>query len=175
MWNVLRTTPMELNRLTAIRAATTADRPVIWSVLEPVFRSGDTYTVPIDISESGAIAYWCGAKHETFVSEEKAEILGTYYLRANQPGGGDHVANCGYITSTKAQGSGIARQMLEHSLATAAARGFRAMQFIFVVSSNHRAIATWQAYGFDIVGKLPLAFRHPALGFIDAFVMYRTL
>jgi len=161
--------------LTAIRVATTADGPAIWSLLEPVFRSGDTYTLPSDISEADAIAYWCGPRHETFVAEEKSEILGTYYLRANQLGGGDHVANCGYITSTKAQGKGIARQMLEHSMATARTRGFHAMQFNFVVSSNHRALATWQAYGFDIVGTLPLAFRHPTLGFVDAFVMYRRL
>jgi L-amino acid N-acyltransferase YncA len=158
-----------------IRAATTADSPAIWSILEPVLRSGDTYALPTDISEIDAIAYWCRPTHETFVAEEASEILGTYYLRANQLGGGDHVANCGYITSTKARGRGIARQMLEHSLATAVARGFRAMQFNFVVSSNHRAVATWQAYGFDIVGTLPLAFRHPTLGFVDAFVMYRRL
>ena len=161
--------------MTAIRAATAADGPAIWSVLEPVFRAGDTYALPSDICATDAIAYWCGPRHETFVAEEGSEILGTYYLRANQLGGGDHVANCGYITSTRARGRGIARRMLEHSLATAAARGFRAMQFNFVVSSNHRAVATWQAYGFDIVGRLPLAFRHPTLGFVDAFVMHRTL
>ena len=50
-----------------------------------------------------------------------------------------------------------------------------AMQFNFVVSSNDRAVKTWQAYGFEIVGRLPGAFRHPALGDVDAFVMYRTL
>jgi GNAT superfamily N-acetyltransferase len=156
-----------------IRSANTADGSMIWSVLEPVFRSGDTYALPRDIAETDAIAYWCGPHHQTFVAEENSEILGTYYLRANHQGGGDHVANCGYITSTKAQGRGVARQMLEHSLATAAARGFRAMQFNFVVSSNRRAVATWLAYGFEIVGTLPLAFRHPSLGFVDAFVMYR--
>ncbi len=161
--------------MTAIRNATAADDRAIWSILEPVFRSGDTYTLPSDISMADAIAYWCGPQHETFVAEEKSEIVGTYYLRANQLGGGDHVANCGYITSATARGRGIARQMLEHSLARAKARGFRAMQFNFVVGSNHRAIATWRAYGFDIVGKLPLAFRHPTLGYIDAFVMYRNL
>ena len=161
--------------MTAIRAATTADRSAIWSILEPVLRSGDTYALPSDISEIAAIAYWCGPDHETFVLEEKVEILGTYFLRANQLGGGDHVANCGYITSTKARGRGIARRMLEHSLTTAAARGFRAMQFNFVVSSNDRAVAIWKAYGFDIVGRLPLAFRHPTIGLIDAYVMHRNL
>lgn len=79
------------------------------------------------------------------------------------------------MTATAAQGRGVARAMLEHSLARAQERGFHAMQFNFVVSSNARAIRTWQAYGFEVVGRLPAAFQHPSLGFIDALVMYRAL
>jgi ribosomal protein S18 acetylase RimI-like enzyme len=161
--------------MTSIRIATTADAPAIWSILRPVFRAGETYTIPRDIDEADAIAYWCGRNHETFVAEDNANILGTYYLRANYAGGGDHVANCGYMTSPQAQGRGIARLMLEHSLSRAKERGFRAMQFNFVVSTNERAIRTWEAYGFAKVGCLPLGFKHPALGFVDAFVMYKKL
>jgi L-amino acid N-acyltransferase YncA len=157
------------------RLATAADAPVIWSILRPVFRAGETYTLPRDIDEQDAIAYWCGRSHETFVAEDGANVLGTYYLRANQAGGGDHVANCGYMTATVAQGRGIARLMLEHSLVRAKERGFRAMQFNFVVSTNERAIRIWDAYGFKEVGRLPLAFRHPTLGFVDALVMYKQL
>ena len=102
-------------------------------------------------------------------------MVGTYLLRANQAGGGSHVANCGYVTAAAAQGQGVARAMLEHSLALARARGFLAMQFNFVVSTNERAVKTWQANGFEIVGRLPGAFRHPRLGFVDALVMYRRL
>ena len=79
------------------------------------------------------------------------------------------------MTSPQAQGQGIARLMLEHSLGRAKERGFRAMQYNFVVSTNERAIRTWEAYGFAKVGCLPLAFRHPTLGYVDAFVMYRQL
>jgi len=79
------------------------------------------------------------------------------------------------MTSSQAQGKGIARLMLEHSLVRAKERGFRAMQFNFVVSTNERAIKTWEAYGFAKVGCLPLSFRHPTLGFVDAFVMYKQL
>jgi ribosomal protein S18 acetylase RimI-like enzyme len=161
--------------MTSMRIATSADASAIWSILRPVLRAGETYTIPRDIDETDAITYWCGRNHETFVAEDKAKILGTYYLRANHAGGGDHVANCGYMTSTQAQGQGIARLMLEHSLVRAKERGFRAMQFNFVVSTNERAIRTWEAYGFAKVGCLPLGFRHPALGFVDAFVMYRQL
>jgi ribosomal protein S18 acetylase RimI-like enzyme len=158
-----------------IRHSTGADSAGIWAILKPVLRAGETYALPRDIGEADALNYWCGPAHETLVAEQGKEILGTYYLRANQQGGGDHVANCGYMTAAAAQRRGIARQMLEDSLERAKARGFRAMQYNFVVSSNIRAIRIWEAYGFDIVGRLPSAFNHPTLGFIDALVMYKDL
>jgi ribosomal protein S18 acetylase RimI-like enzyme len=49
------------------------------------------------------------------------------------------------------------------------------MQFNFVISTNERAVRLWQSFGFEIVGRLPKAFLHPALGYVDAFVMYRDL
>lgn len=102
-------------------------------------------------------------------------MLGTYYLRPNQQGGGAHVANCGYMTAEQATGRGVARAMCTHSLAHARARGFRAMQFNFVVESNVRAVALWQSFGFEIAGRLRQAFAHPRLGLVDALVMYRML
>ena len=101
--------------------------------------------------------------------------LAPYYLRSNQAGGGDHVANCGYMTDTVAVGRGVARRMCEHSLAYARSRGYRAMQFNFVVSTNERAVRLWQSLDFKVVGRLPLAFRHPAQGYVDALVMFRAL
>ena len=158
-----------------IRHATAADSKALWSILEPVFRAGETYTVARDISEADAIAYWCAPAHEVFVAEDCNQVLGTYFLQANQAGGGRHVANCGYVTAAEAQGRGIARAMLDHSLDRARERGFRAMQFNFVVSSNTRAVKTWESNGFTVVGRLPKAFHHPTLGYIDALVMYRML
>jgi len=159
----------------SVRAVRCEDAAPIWSILEPVLRAGETYTLPRDIKEAEALAYWLRTDNETFVAVEGAEIVGTYYLRANQGGGGAHVANCGYMTAAQAQGRGIARLMLEHSLERARQRGFLAMQFNFVVSTNERAVRTWKAYGFSEVGRLPLAFRHPSLGLVDALVMYRQL
>jgi ribosomal protein S18 acetylase RimI-like enzyme len=158
-----------------IRRSSADDADEIWAVLEPVFRSGETYMVARDISREDALEYWCGGGHETFVAEEGGRILGTYFLRANQGGGGSHVANCGYITAPAAQSRGIARAMLAHSLERARERGFRAMQFNCVVSTNTRAVQTWQDNGFDVVGTLPEAFHHPSLGYVDALVMYRRL
>ena len=107
--------------------------------------------------------------------ERDGELLGTYYMRANQQGGGSHVANCGYMTAPAASGQGVARAMCAHSLDHARVRGFRAMQFNFVVGTNERAVALWQSFGFAIVGRLAQAFDHPRLGLVDAVVMYRML
>jgi ribosomal protein S18 acetylase RimI-like enzyme len=159
----------------AIRAAIASDSDAIWKILEPVIRRGDTYTLPVDMTREDALAYWNSPSQEVFVTEENREILGTYYLRANQKGGGEHVANCGYMIAPWATGRGLARAMCQHSLEHAKTRGFRAMQFNFVVSSNERAVRLWQSMGFEIVGRLPGAFMHPTLGAVDALVMYRHL
>jgi ribosomal protein S18 acetylase RimI-like enzyme len=158
-----------------IRPATKDDAAAIWQVIGPAIRAGETYALPRDMSEADTLTYWMGQDRETFVAVDGSQIPGTYYLKANQAGGGDHVANCGYITHPEATGRGIARRMCEHSLEQARARGFRAMQFNFVVSSNQRAIRLWQTLGFETVGRLPAAFRHPVLGFVDALVMFQPL
>ncbi len=161
--------------MTLVRAAGPADRQAIWAILEPMFRAGETYCVEPDIGREAALAYWMDAPHSAFVAEREGAILGSYFLTPNQRGGGAHVANCGYATAPEAEGQGIVRAMLDHSLDEARARGFRAMQYNFVVATNRRALATWQRNGFEIVGRLPGAFRHPRLGFVDACVLYRAL
>ena len=158
-----------------IRRATTADRAAIWTILKPTIRGGETYALPRDMSEADAIAYWMGPGREVFLAEQEGRAVGTYFLCANQRGGGAHVANCGYTTDPAARGRGIARGMAEHSLEEARRRGFLAMQFNFVVSSNEGAVRLWQSLGFETVGRLPGAFRHPRLGFVDALVMFRRL
>jgi GNAT superfamily N-acetyltransferase len=158
-----------------IRPATEADRPAVLAIVLPVIRAGETYALERDMSDTDVLVYWFGGDHETFVAEDNGRILGTYFLHANKPGGGGHVANCGYITDAAAAGRGVARAMCEHSLQTARERGFSAMQFNFVVSSNERAVRLWTSLGFDTVGRLPGAFRHPSLGYVDALVMFRSL
>src|SRR4051812_45451840 len=158
-----------------IRPARRDDRDAIWRILQPTISAGETYALPRDLGEADAIAYWTGPDRETFVAEKDGLILGTYYLRPNQLGGGSHVANCGYMTAAEATGRGVARRMCEHSLQQARDRGFRAMQFNFVVASNERAIRLWQGLGFGTVGRLPQAFLHPRHGYTDALVMFRVL
>ena len=158
-----------------IRAAATTDDDAIWRILEPAFRAGETYPIPRDISRADALAYWRTPGHSVFVAEDGGTIAGTYYLRANQRGGGAHVANCGYIVAAGAQGRGVARAMCEHSLGEAKGRGFSAMQFNFVVASNERAVRLWQSCGFKIAGTVPQVFAHPARGLVNAHVMVRAL
>jgi ribosomal protein S18 acetylase RimI-like enzyme len=79
------------------------------------------------------------------------------------------------MVSGSVRGQGIGRAMAEHSLSEARRLGFRAMQFNFVISTNTAAIRLWQELGFEIVGTLPLAFRHPNKGYVDVYVMYRSL
>jgi ribosomal protein S18 acetylase RimI-like enzyme len=162
-----------------IRPAEPYDDDAIWGIIRPTIRAGETYALPRDMSRADALSYWKSPGHEVFVAEHGDEgvsvVLGTYYMRANQQGGGSHVANCGYMTAPEASGRGVARTMCAHSLAHARMRGFRAMQFNFVVSSNERAVALWRSFGFEIVGRLEAAFAHPRLGLVDAVVMYRML
>jgi ribosomal protein S18 acetylase RimI-like enzyme len=151
----------------------------IWRVLEPAIRAGETYALPRDLSRADALAYWRATENEVFVAveldEPRGEIVGTYLLRPNQRGGGAHVCNCGYMTAPWAAGRGVASAMCTHSLAYAPTRGYRAMQFNLVISTNERAVRLWQRLGFDVVGRLPAAFHHPSLGYVDALVMYRAL
>ncbi|TVP70335.1 MAG: N-acetyltransferase [Rhodobacteraceae bacterium] len=152
-----------------------ADDDALWAMLQPVFRAGDTYAMDPDIDRDAALAWWQGGAHRAHVAHRGAELLGSYYICPNQQGGGAHVCNCGFVTAPAAQGQGVARAMVSDALREARAQGYLAMQFNCVVSTNTRAVALWQTNGFEIVGRLPEAFRHPQAGFIDAFVMYRKL
>ena len=158
-----------------IRPAHVNDAQAIWRIIGATIRAGETYALDRGMREADALSYWMGNDCETFVAEEDGEILGTYYMRPNQAGGGNHICNCGYMTSAAAMGRGVARAMCQHSLEHARKCGYRGMQFNFVVSSNERAIALWLSFGFEIVGRLPHAFHHPRLGFVDALVMFRPL
>jgi len=165
-----------------IRAAMPSDWPFIWDILRPVFRDGRTYAVDRDITEAEAKAMWMDAPVATFVAldpvtlrQTGGEVIGTYYIKANFSGGADHICNCGYVTAERAAGRGVATAMCNHSLTAARDMDFTAMQFNLVLASNTRAVALWRHLGFDVIGTLPKAFRHPALGLVDAHIMHKTL
>jgi L-amino acid N-acyltransferase YncA len=158
-----------------IREATIADFDQIWPIFHSIVAAGETYTYPRETTREQAISLWLEAPRKTFVAEENGEILGTYYIKTNQPGGGDHVCNCGYMVSSAARGRGLASSMCEHSQQIARSLGYLAMQFNFVASTNEGALRLWTKLGFETVGRLPKAFNHPTQGYVDAMVMYKWL
>jgi L-amino acid N-acyltransferase YncA len=158
-----------------IREATIADFNQIWPIFHSIVAAGETYTYPRETTREQAISLWLEAPRKTFVAEENGEILGTYYIKTNQPGGGDHVCNCGYMVSSAARGRGLASSMCEHSQQIARSLGYLAMQFNFVASTNEGALRLWTKLGFETVGRLPKAFNHPTQGYVDAMVMYKWL
>ena len=162
--------------MVSIREAIAADWPAVWAILEPVFHAGETYVVLPDITENQAHSYWMEIPLATFVAlDDDGTVLGTYYLKPNQAGGGAHVCNCGFAVGERARGRGVASQMCEHSQSEAVKRGFSAMQFNFDVSTNETAVRLWKRCGFEVVGTLPSAFLHPRLGYVDAHVMFKRL
>jgi len=136
---------------------------------------GDTYAVDPHISRKQAFAWWFAPGTHTYVATDAVKIVGTYILKANQGGGGAHVANAAFMVAHDARRHGIGRAMAEHCLDEARRFGFRAMQFNFVVSTNKFATRLWKGLGFKIVGTLPHAFRHPTKGDVPVYVMYRSL
>lgn len=158
-----------------VRPASRRDDEGIWRIMEPIIRAGETYPLASDMSKADALNYWHGPEDEVFVVEAGDEILGTYHLRPNQAGGGSHIANVGYMTSSTATGKGVGRQMVEHSLQQAREKGFKAIQFNFVVSTNEHAVRLYKNFGFETIGTVPLAFLHPKRGYVDVLVMFKTL
>ena len=162
--------------MTTIRSFEDQYWAAVWRIVKPVFRAGETYAFSPDISETEAHQVWIETPMATFIAlDEHKDILGTYYIKPNQPGLGDHVCNCGYIVSVNARGKGVASDMCRHSQQEAVSRGFRAMQYNLVVSTNTSAVRLWKKHGFDVAGTLPGAFRHPRFGFVDAYVMYKQM
>src|SRR5687768_7712391 len=158
-----------------IRKAVAADFDAIWPIFHQVVQQGDSYTFDPETTREQAYLIWMVGDLTTFVASINDEIVGTYIIKANQPGLGSHAANAGYMVSTGARGKGVGRAMCEHSLDEARKMGFRAMQFNIVVRTNESAVALWKKFGFSIVGTLPQAFRHRDFGLVDAYVMHRFI
>lgn len=158
-----------------IRNAVTEDRKAIWQIIKAIITGGDTYVFSPESPENEMIAYWFSPEKHVYVVEENGEILGTYWLKANQPGLGDHVGNGAYMVSPDAKGKGVGKMMAEHSIEEARRIGYLSIQFNFVVKSNTVAVNLWKSVGFEVIGEIPDAFRHQQNGFTNALIMYRRL
>ncbi len=158
-----------------IREATKGDFEEIFAIFDEIVSAGETYPYPINTDKDSAYRIWMLDPKKTFVAVSGGKIVGTYYIKPNQPGLGSHVCNCGYMVSSKHRGEGIATQMCIHSQNIARELGYKAMQFNLVVSTNKTAVNLWGRLGFETIGRLAEAFAHPRLGYVDALVMYKKL
>ncbi|MCB0280576.1 MAG: GNAT family N-acetyltransferase [Calditrichaeota bacterium] len=158
-----------------IKRAELSDFELIWPLFREIIQSGDTYAYDPDISFENARSIWINSSTHTYICLRDNQLLGTFFIKANQSGLGDHIANAGYMVSANARNQGIGRQMAEFSFEEAKRLGFQAMQFNFVVSTNFAAIELWKKLGFRIIGTIPNGFRHRQLGLVDCYVMYREL
>ena len=158
-----------------IREAKKTDEPQIWEIIKSVIASGDTYVFAPDSSEEKMLAFWCGADKKTYVALSDDKIVGTFFLKDNQPDLGSHIANAGYMVAPVAKGKRIGRTMAEFSIEEARRLGYTAMQFNFVVKSNQAAVKLWQSLEFEIIGEIPEAFRHVNEGLTNALIMYRKI
>ena len=161
--------------MTEIRTATESDKPAVWQIIESVIATGDTYVFSPDSTEDEMISYWFSPEKHVYVAEQDGEVLGTFWLKANQPGLGSHICNAAYMVAPEAAGKGIGRKMAEYSLEEARRLGFTAMQFNFVVKSNTAAVRLWESIGMKVIGEIPDAFDHRELGMTNALIMYRKL
>ncbi len=157
------------------RRASEADKPEIWRVISSVIATGDTYVYEPDSSETEMMETWFMPEKHNYVAVLDGKVVATFWLRANQPGLGSHVANAAYMVAPEARGKGIGRQIALWSLDEARRLGFSAMQFNFVVKSNAAAVKLWHDIGFEIIGEIPDAFDHAKNGMTNAYIMYRKL
>jgi L-amino acid N-acyltransferase YncA len=159
-----------------IRRAVQGDFEQIWPIFHEVVAQGDTYAFAPDTSREEAYRVWMEQPAATYVAETSdGTIVGTAFIKPNQPGLGNHVCNAGFMVGANQRGQGIGRMLGEYVVQEAARMGFRAMQFNMVVSTNAAGVRLWQQLGFAIVGTLPQAFRHREFGYVDAYIMYRLL
>ena len=159
-----------------IRPFKSEDWPAVWSILKAVIEGGDAFSFSPSSSEAEIYTAWVQTPQATFIAESASgTVVGTYYIKPNQPGLGSHVCNCGYAVAQDVRNGGIASKLCDHSQSEAVKLEYKAMQFNLVVATNAGAVRLWQKLGFAIVGTLPEAFRHLRLGYVNAYVMHKHL
>jgi ribosomal protein S18 acetylase RimI-like enzyme len=158
-----------------LRKAIITDQEQIWKIIQLVIATGDTYAFDPASSKEKMLAYWCGEDKYTYVAVDEKLVVGTFFLKDNQPDLGSHIANGAYMVSPKHAGRGIGKLMGEFSLTEAKKMGYLAMQFNLVVKSNEPAVKLWKKLGFSIIGEIPEAFNHARDGLTNAYILYRKL
>lgn len=158
-----------------IRKATLRDYDSVWNIFSSVIKTGDTYIFDPETPVEDLQKHWFANYMDTFVAEAEGKVRGTYIIKPNQPDLGNHIANASYMIHPSAQGKGMGKQLCEHSIHWAKQKGYHAIQFNVVVSTNTTAIKLGEKFGFEIIGTTPDGFRHQTLGLVDTYIMYKKL
>ena len=148
----------------------------IWEIFSKVIQTGDTYVYDPKTPMEKLPDLWFASSMDTFILEnENGEILATYFIKPNQIDLGNHIANCGYMVHPDHHGKGLGKVLCEHSISFAKEKGYTGIQFNCVVSTNLAAVHLWKKFGFSIIGVTPKGFRHPEKGFVDTYIMFKSL
>lgn len=159
-----------------VREYADADWPSVWAIFQEVVAAGETFAYDPNWSSEEAREVWVEAPPgHTVVAHDGSRVLGTAKMGPNRPGAGSHVCTASFMVAGEARGWGVGRALGEYALWWAREQGYAAMQFNAVVESNHAAVRLWQALGFRIIGTVPEAFEHPALGRVGLHIMHRHL
>lgn len=157
-----------------IRPASADDIETMWAIFQAAIATEDALPFAGTFEAGTFRSHWFGVQ-PALAAVLEGRVAGMYKMGANYPDLGAHVASATYVVDPRVQGRGIGRALVEHSLDRARSEGFLAMQFNYVVSTNAPAVELYRKLGFAVVGTLPAAFRHPALGLVDVYVMHRFL
>ncbi|WP_037307256.1 GNAT family N-acetyltransferase [Amycolatopsis orientalis] len=156
-----------------IRGFTNDDWAQVWPIVREVVQAADTYTYDPNLTEADARETWVESPPgRTVVAVEGGRVLGTAKMGPNRAGPGSHVATASFMVDKDVRGKGVGSALCAHALEWARAQGFAGMQFNAVTEANAAGIRVYERLGFKIVGTVPGAFEHPALGRIGLHVMY---
>jgi L-amino acid N-acyltransferase YncA len=160
-----------------VREATAADWSQIWSFMSQIVKAGETFAYDEQMDEAQARDSWLvGPPGRTTVAvDSHGGVLGTANMYANRDGPGGHVASGSFMVNPARWGKGVGRALCEDMIAWARDQGFRAIQFNAVVETNTHAVKLYRSLGFEVIGTVPEAFRHPTESYVGLHVMHLRL
>src|SRR5260370_36965858 len=153
-----------------------ADGPQVWPIVREVVQAEETYPYDPSMTASQAHEIWVERPPGlTVIAVEDDRVLGTAKMGTNRPGPGSHVSTASFMVAADSRGRGVGTALCQFALDWARERGDAGMQFNAVAESNHSAVELYKRLGFSVVGTVPGAFAHPALGRVGLHVMYQEL
>ncbi|MGW3809069.1 N-acetyltransferase family protein [Micromonospora sp. NPDC005113] len=157
-----------------IREFVDQDWSQVWPIIEEVIRAQETFPYDPAMTAEQSYGMWAeAAPGRTVVAVDGTRVLGTAKMGTNRPGPGSHVSTASFTVAADARGRGVGTALCRDAVVWARHQGYVGMQFNAVVESNRSAVELYRREGFEVVGTVPGAFRHPTLGRVGLHVMYQ--